>query len=146
MMSNATKIVELWQQNLTSYQIAERLGISRNAVLGSIRRQKAKGVALRGRILPPEKAREPETPKMAVIQKPKPVERLFDFVAPPAGVTILALRGNSCRFIVGEDETPIYCGKEKVRGAYCAAHYAACYVPVKKAMQQKMERMARRLT
>ena len=76
------------------------------------------------------------------IQKPKPVERLFDFVEPKNGLTILTLRRNSCRFIVREDDTPIYCGAPKERGPYCAAHYKVCYVPVKKAMQAKLERLA----
>lgn len=79
---------------------------------------------------------------MAVIQKPKPVERLFNFVEPKVGVTIMTLRHDSCRFIVDEGETPIYCGAQKTRGPYCAEHYGRCYVPVKKAMQAKIERIA----
>jgi len=79
---------------------------------------------------------------MAAIQKPRPVERLFDFAEPKAGVTILSLRHDSCRFIIEEGETPVYCGVKKTRGPYCADHYSKCYVPVRKAMQAKLERMA----
>lgn len=76
------------------------------------------------------------------IQKPKPVKRLFDFAEPKTGKTIMTLRHDSCRFIINDGETPIYCGKKKERGPYCAEHYKVCYVPVRKAMQAKIERIA----
>lgn len=128
------RLLALWQGKKTSYQIAAELGVSRNAVLGVIKRHKDKGVTLRGR-LPVE--------KKAKIQKPKPVERLLDYAEPVVGVTLMELRHNSCRFIVAEDEAPIYCGRTRTRGPYCAEHYAVCYVPVRKAMARKIEAAAR---
>ena len=80
---------------------------------------------------------------VATIQKPKPVERLFDYRQPQAGVRLTALRHDSCRFIVAEDDAPIYCGDKKSRGSYCAEHYSLCYVPVKKAMAAKIARLAK---
>lgn len=121
------KTIALWQQSLTSYQIAERLGVSRNAVLGVIKRHRDKGNELRRRSV---KVMQKLGPK---IQKPRPVELLFDYVEPAVGVSIFGLRHNSCRYIIAEDEAPIYCGRDKQRGSYCMDHYNICYVPVRKA-------------
>lgn len=119
------KAIALWQQSLTSYQIAERLGVSRNAVLGVIKRHRDKGNQLRG--------------KVVKIQKPKPVEVLFDYLEPKTGVSLFGLRHSSCRYIIGEDESAIYCGRTKERGSYCAEHYRLCYVPVKKDSKNKVD-------
>lgn len=145
-METKAKVLELWQQKVTSYQISERLGVSRNSVLGFIRRSRKKGVQLRTREVVARKeeavTKRPVTTSV-VIQKPRPIEVLFDYAPPAHGLTISALRHDSCRFIVAEDETPIYCGKQKERGSYCAEHYSICYVSVRKAMKDKIERMAR---
>lgn len=131
------RAVDLWQQNKSSYQIAAELNVSRNAVLGVIKRHKDRGVALRGKI------DRGCAPKRTVIQKSKPVETLFDHLEPVVGVTLMNLRHSSCCYIIGEDEAPIYCGRQRARGSYCAEHYSLCYVPVKKAMQKKIERMSK---
>lgn len=119
------KVLRLWQENRSGSQIAAELGVSRNAVLGVVKRHKDKGNALRGPL-----------PWANRIQKPKPVERLFDYATPPSGVTLMGLRHASCRYIVREEETAIYCGRDKTSGPYCADHYALCYRPVKKPSRQ----------
>jgi len=131
------KAVDLWQQNKSSYQIAAELNVSRNAVLGVIKRHREKGATLRGRI------DKDGVRKVTAIQKPRPVERLFDHLEPVVGVTLMNLRHSSCCYIIGEDDATIYCGRQRARGSYCAEHYSLCYVPVKKAMQKKIERLSK---
>jgi hypothetical protein len=44
-------------------------------------------------------------------------------------ITILDLRYNSCRYIVGNDEDlgALYCGEVTSQRSYCKEHYALCY-------------------
>jgi hypothetical protein len=44
-------------------------------------------------------------------------------------ITILDLRYNSCRYIVGNDEDlgALYCGETVSQRSYCKEHYALCY-------------------
>lgn len=122
------RVLAMWQENKTSYQISAELGVSRNAVLGFIKRRRARGVALRGR-LPVEKKPKAE--------KTRPVEQLFEPSEPPAGVSLAGLRHNSCRFIISEEEPPSYCGRTRTRGPYCSEHYALCYVAPRKVCRKK---------
>lgn len=131
------KAIELWQQSKTSYEIAAELKVSRYAVLGVIKRHRDKGNDVRCRLVKVGVKRSKN------IQKPKPVEVLFNYPEPVVGVSLMGLRHMSCRFIIAEDESPIYCGKDKVRGSYCADHYSVCYVPVRKEDRKKIERLSR---
>ena len=54
-----------------------------------------------------------------------------------SGLRIDELRYSSCRYIISL-ETAVsvrYCGHEKERGSYCAAHADLCYLPRKKREQ-----------
>jgi hypothetical protein len=50
-----------------------------------------------------------------------------------SGLRIDELRYDSCRYIISTEAALSirYCGQEKKRGAYCAAHGALCYLPPK---------------
>lgn len=51
-----------------------------------------------------------------------------------APVPLLSLKPRSCRYIVNDKRGPmavLYCGEPKTKGAYCAAHYALCYQPLR---------------
>ena len=50
-----------------------------------------------------------------------------------SGIRMDELRYDSCRYIIST-ETALsvrYCGHERKRGAYCAAHAELCYLPPK---------------
>lgn len=50
-----------------------------------------------------------------------------------SGVRMDELRYDSCRYIISSDSalSVRYCGHDKTRGAYCAAHAALCYLSTK---------------
>lgn len=132
MISEETKnaIQTLWNQGMTGTQIGERLGMTRNAILGAIHRMRAKGHDLTERgdgIFRPKKKRK-------FIFKPKKiVTKIAEANGTPVG--ILNLTPRSCRYIVqgGNVQTTKYCNADIVgAGPYCRDHHALCYVPIRK--------------
>ena len=53
---------------------------------------------------------------------------------PKRKVTILDLRYNSCRYVVGDDEElgALYCGEPVSKRSYCEHHFNLCYLPPSK--------------
>lgn len=139
-------IAELWRANATSNQIAQRLGITRGAVMGHIHRMKkaglleargpvveAKGKKTKAKTQP--KGRRRPTAKFGagnvIRTKPDPAS-LPQLPGLPNHVQLDGLRLMSCRFIVCESPTgPFYCGEQKERGSYCEPHAKLCYIPYK---------------
>jgi hypothetical protein len=146
------KIATLWNDGMTSGQIAERLGLTRNAVMGRVNRMRRRGISLR--TLDPEmlerikemqaehrleNEKKKQFQKLFKIKKPRFINGVSDsvFVTPKPkymiGVSILKLRFNSCRYIVSEntDENAVYCGNYAEKPPYCPDHAAMCYLPPK---------------
>ena len=141
LMPDATKqqIKALWTEGKSGGQIADIIGITRNSVMGAIHRMKIKGeeLPLRAPHMPRLKLSKPRAsptkPKLtlAQIQERSVVDMVFDF--PDNHVTIMALKTNSCRYIVtqGDVTETRYCGQNIARSSYCKTHYRMCYTPVR---------------
>ena len=143
------KIFELWKKNFTGSQIANEIGITRNAVMGILDRMRKKGII--GYKSPPKSYRQPvrnahnPVPLSRAPQEPKTIRTepdddadqlvmtvLDDRSLPPHGpVTLMKLHHLSCRYIISDVKgaETLFCGKVKSVGAYCEEHRKLCYQP-----------------
>lgn len=106
-------LIELWKTGLPAGEIGNRLGVTKNAVVGKVHRL---GLPKR----PSPIKRDPNKP---VVRKPPPVE--------PNVVTLSALKGGMCNWPEGDPGTPEFhfCGEPALAGKpYCAEHCAKAYV------------------
>lgn len=122
------RLKHLWPQGRSAARIARDLGggLTRNAVLGQVRRL---GLSTGDR-------RRPERPG-----PPTAVAA----VAPPTGsVSILNVRRTDCRWPYGDPSEVGFslCGQRVSHGAYCDAHAAVAYRPGRDT-PQSLERLAR---
>ncbi len=124
------RAVALWAKGWSSQQIAVALGngITRRAVIGKINRNKDKKPSDRRSpskpkdraFLPSEPSRPKvfKTPPVAVVEALDELIPLFqDF--PPDSL---------CKWPVGDGPEYQFCGRQRERGSYCAAHGARAYV------------------
>lgn len=165
------KIVALWNENKTGTEIAEALGLTRNAVLGMIFRLRTKGMInvrqkdqdavrkdpdklYRRKVKGAKKPKQPKKPKVERRGAPKPFPVLrggekTDLpqpVTPQKAVQLDGLRLGSCRYIVsGSGPSAFYCGDPKERGSYCAGHAAICYIDPKAYRSQNRQNRRKRL-
>lgn len=143
------KIIELWQQEMTSGEIALKLGVTRNSVIGVVYRARKNGGLLRKRdiknIIPKVTKQIKEKIVKEVIKSDKKVkkekekkiiEEIFEPISIEDNDTSCAVNMDdltyySCRFIIeeGNYETTKYCGKLIDRSSYCKTHYSMCYYP-----------------
>lgn len=137
------KIREMWADEKTSGEIAEKLNLTRNTVMGYVHRCKQKGLlqdhggAGRGGGRKPGQKPDPAkaAPAPKLIKRRIPYERKpAPWLAPlfesnRAGVTLMQLKEAHCRFILGEVKgyETRYCGQPKVGKSMCAEHHALCY-------------------
>jgi hypothetical protein len=151
---DATKHIEiarLWNEGQTSGQIAQKLGITRNAVIGIVFRERTRRGAS---IIPVDRKGSGGTPpkpkvsvpkeRMVILRVPANVIKLLPkrLEVPPVceepamhpdqpsePANIVNLRG--CRYIVegGPPEKLLYCNDPKERGSYCEKHAQLCYMP-----------------
>ena len=125
-------IRDLWNKGLTASEIADKIGRTRNSVMGAISRMRATDPSIETRgsgIFVVKK------PRPLVIKPPKPVELVkIKDDSPKGSVDIMNLKTFSCRYIVKEGSylTARYCNKQIDRSSYCADHYKICYNPVRK--------------
>lgn len=109
----------------TARQIAERMGLSRGAVLGRVRRMGlADGLAPQPvYVRTPPMPKPPPAPRL-VIEPPKPKPPVIGL-----SVSILALTSGMCRWPTGEGEHT-FCGLPWAgdHGPYCTDHKAIAYV------------------
>lgn len=116
------EIADLWQLGLSGSVIAEKLGITRNSVIGAVYRMRKNGIEL--------SAHENKGGKPKKKAQPAVVKKIYEM--PKESINILELKYYSCRFIVtheGAHET-LYCGKRINKESYCKDHYKICYYPL----------------
>ena len=102
---------KLWLKGATTAEIAKKLGLSKNSIIGKVHR-----LNLENRPSPIKKAAT--TKKTKVVQKK------------PARIGIMELKLNTCRWPIGDptDEDFHFCGATTVVGKpYCAEHCALAY-------------------
>ena len=121
------RIAELWNKGMSSSQIANDIGLSRNSVIGAVHRLRAKGMIMASRF---EKRKYPSQARTAMPIR-KNLKKKVELGTP---VDILKLTFQSCRYIVEEGnvlETK-YCNNKIDRASYCAEHYKICYTPTRR--------------
>lgn len=133
---------QLWQRGVSASKIAADLGdVTRNAVMGKVHRLGLGGRSTTSRTKPPRPQRS--SPKLRKSQRaqalrvppPSTLEAPTPLPAPHADdvarVSLDKLEADHCRWPCAShvnNETPQYCGEQRVRGSYCAGHAARAYV------------------
>jgi len=134
------KILQLWETNVPSSEIAKHLGISRNAVMGHLYRMRHAGVPMRQKHPDTKKAApRPIGLKKLVRKAPAPVKPTIEEIyrqnnVKPDGkpVRLMDLNPQSCRYIVSGNipKEFMFCNEVKKDGSsYCLYHHYKCYVP-----------------
>lgn len=148
----------LWPDGQSASEIAKHLGgVSRNAVIGKVRRL---GLSARGRPSAPGAPRPPKPPKPhAVSQRrkppagaggfnyrtsstPKPPVFVVPETAADGALTTLQLVTGRCRFPVGSASgaDQLFCGAA-AEGRYCAHHRTVVYRPDSEQQQKASARL-----
>jgi hypothetical protein len=139
----------MWEKNMTGSQIGIELGMTRNAVMGQLKRMRDKKMVEyridRDSVRMP--VRRSITPNLTDLDAPpdapvkkRSVGRFNSLTIPMTDevkaftdgpVRFMQLHPLSCRYVIGKVNGPktMFCGKAKTYGAYCAEHHALCYQP-----------------
>jgi GcrA cell cycle regulator len=157
MDENNNQIKDLWLEGLTGSQIAKKLGVTRNSVMGKLHRMRHSG-ALAGKALKQRmksiktaiskkeleiRKSDPGSAFDVWIPRPVPVEKYLSIIVcedvppKPVGKPIQfdKLTSKSCRFVVnsGNPRDFLFCGNPKKGRSYCDEHEKICYYrPIKK--------------
>ena len=134
---NTDAIIDMWQTGLSGGQIACRLGITRNAVMGILGRSRAAGkIDYR---IDMERIRNIRADVAEIERKRASVIGEFLQIAiaggdlpsnkPTSGVTLMKLQPSSCRYIIGRnvDDESLFCGEQRGASSYCKTHHKLCY-------------------
>lgn len=129
---------ELWAQGLTANEIAKKLDVTKNAIVGKVHR-----LCLTARPSPiKSKGAEPEIAEQTVIETPEVVAESVSVEAEQpkvepkketetGNVKLVNLDSHTCRWPIGDprDDDFCFCGK-KVRSGqtYCDEHSMMAYV------------------
>lgn len=135
------QITQLWSQGLSAVEIGNKMGITKNAVLGKVHRLK----------LPSRKSpiirdgRTPKAPRRERSQKPLQIApraqggfstltRTLQLAPMVATRPVFVGPTTSCCFPLWKHQEraprpPIFCGEVSIPGrSYCETHYRRCYV------------------
>ena len=151
---NERELLKLWEEGLTGKEIADKLGTTRNAVMGKLHRLREQRVitykniatrtaAVRHSVRVKERAKvkpvevaEPvkEKPLMEAVEELLPLimEELKHQYAERKPAKFMDLGPSSCRYIVSGvlAKEFMFCNEVKKLGsAYCEEHHARCNVP-----------------
>ncbi len=126
----------LLTEGLSAGQIAARLGVSRNAVIGKVDRGGLHLPRMQGKRGPSSKPRRPRKPR-PVMLKPTPPARPpqplvpRNIAAPPSlQIPLLSLTAHACRYPDGAQYDPAktFCGHPVFeQHVYCESHCRAAY-------------------
>jgi GcrA cell cycle regulator len=133
---------ELWLCGHSSGECARRLGVSRNAAIGKLRRlgllgrERPQLPTMRLR-LPPARmllktteqvSKPPQKPRKRQNQRPLPPPEPYKAPTPPplppiGSYRLLDLRHNSCRWPEGDGPIYVFCGRPQAsQSSYCEEH------------------------
>lgn len=161
-------ILKLWAEEIKGQEIADRLGVTRNVVMGIVHRARK---AADKRDLAPVALREtnqfkpkdPTQPKAPKAPKAKPRGKAHTpprvapvwvrtpdpvlFATPTEGVPLMDLKSHHCRWVTDKrapfaerHSQAVFCGAHVVKpgSSYCAEHHGLVYPP-----PNEQRRMAR---
>ncbi len=113
------QLIEL-KNDLSAKDLAEKLGTTKNAVLGKIHRMKLNNPVVRKK---PKPRKKPEL---------KPRDNVVKII-PDGGYKLCDLKPYQCRFPQGDakDGNLSFCGARIAKGSYCQEHYDRCHVKQK---------------
>ena len=129
-------LIGLWEEGLPTSEIGRRLGVTKNAVVGTVHR-----LGLKKRQSPIRQSSttsaQPKKPKKAPAAQPAAAQPQTAPVKLPSGdvVRLEELTAQMCCWPEGEPGTPEFhfCGQPAVEGKpYCEEHCARAYVKVSK--------------
>jgi hypothetical protein len=142
------KILKHWEQGKAASQIADELGITRNAIMGHLYRMRQAGVKMRQKS--PNKDQPAPRPigmKKFVRKAPAPIKPTIAEIQKqndptPTGkpVPLIQLKSNSCRFVVSGVMAKdfLFCNEPKWGGSsYCEKHHYICYIPKSSIREQR---------
>lgn len=119
------RVVELWEQQLSSGQIAIELGlVSRNVVIGIIDRARRAGLVLRKRNGSPQQPTAPRAGKPPPPRPELPPPRAVPVESKP--IPFIDRTMFQCAWIVdgrAPDGLALCCGVPVSAGSWCAMHY-----------------------
>lgn len=133
-------IIDLWQENVSAQEIADKFGVTKNTIVGKVTRLRNRGYDLRKR-RPPRQvvavARRTSVPKPVI---PWVSAQPVNLISEPKTAhvnrpkSIMELGIDDCRYIISGETASSYlfCGEAKSSRTYCAAHYKICYTPLPK--------------
>jgi GcrA cell cycle regulator len=134
---------QLWLRGVSASKIAADLGgVTRSAVIGKVHRLGLEGRTMTSRTKPPRPQRTSsklrKSQRAQALRVPPPSTLNAPTPLPPARADDVARvafqdldEQKHCRWVCAEhvnNETPQYCGGDRVRGPYCAGHAARAYV------------------
>jgi len=126
------ELTQAWGLGVPASDIADRLGISKNSIIG-----KAHRLGLPGRPSPIKRAPDQDMAvrKVRAARRARVVPRLADLVPRdeglPAASASATLDRHQCLWPVGDERPLRFCGAAICRGSYCADHAEMAYLPRK---------------
>jgi GcrA cell cycle regulator len=124
------RLSELWLSGTTSGEIGRRLGISRSAVMGKLRRL---DLLCRDRRRPPPSMRS-QIPQMRTNTRPLPPPKPYKAPPPPplppiGSFDLMDLRSGHCRWPCSDGFPPYkFCGAPQAsQSSYCSLHFALAH-------------------
>ena len=115
------QIKAMWQENMTSGQIALALGKTRNQIIGHVTRMDLPTRTGIVRTFTPRPSR-PRT-------DPKPLPSPPPDAPVSLNLSMMELRAHNCQFPYGDSDFT-FCGQDRSPGSpYCSYHRARCVVP-----------------
>jgi GcrA cell cycle regulator len=122
-------LISLWEQDLSAAKIGERLGVTKNAIIGIINRMGLSGKRRPVRQVKP-KTQKPSRPRYFPSRRG---QRAFAGILSPAVPALPSLNhtiieATGCRYPYGNGPYT-FCGHPKHEGSsYCPAHKKACHL------------------
>ncbi len=136
---------QMWLEGLTANEIAKKLGVSKNSIVGKVHRLclKARPSPIKKKDDEPVDETVVETTAAEVAEEVKPVEEVaeVEVKAPKKAhknghhVKLMELDSHTCRWPLGDprDEDFCFCGKKVRMGqTYCEEHANMAYVKASK--------------
>jgi hypothetical protein len=134
------EIVELWNKSFSATEIGFKVEATRNSVIGILHRyfrrhpeeENKKRIVKKGKFInrpiPTVAASRPQTvfrkAKILLPLREEPVNELTE------GVSLIDLKYDSCRFVIGQGKHPVFCGKKSVfNKSWCDEHYKVVFIP-----------------